>query len=110
MRYLMFSIPSGTRLSLGLEQKAELSQLVEAAIVSGSLLARGDLSPARDEAYVVSTAGKVTVTDGPFAESTEVIGGFAVFELPSKEAALDTAKQLLRLAGDDVVTVRPLLD
>jgi hypothetical protein len=39
-----------------------------------------------------------------------VIGGFAVFELPSKEAALDTAKQLLRLAGDGVVTVRPLLD
>jgi hypothetical protein len=66
MRYLMFSIPSGTRLSPGLEQKAELSQLMEAAIASGSLLARGDLSPARDEAYVVSTAGKVTVTDGPF--------------------------------------------
>jgi hypothetical protein len=52
----------------------------------------------------------VTVTDGPFAESTEVIAGFAVFRLPSQEAAIDTAKQLLRLTGDGVVTVRPLLD
>jgi hypothetical protein len=109
MRYLMFSIPSSTRVSPGPEQSAELSKLVEAAIASGSLLARGKWS-AREEAHVTSTAGKVTVTDGPFAEATEVIGGFAVFELPSREMAIDTAKQLLRLAGDGVVTVRPLLD
>ena len=110
MRYLMFSIPSATRPSPGPEQRAELSQLVEAAIASGRLLTRGDLSPAREEAYVVYTGGRLTVTDGPFAESTEVIAGFAVFELPSQEAAIDTAKQLLRLAGDGVVTLRPLLD
>jgi hypothetical protein len=109
MRYLMFSIPSATRSSPGPEQRAELSQLVEAAIASGSLLARGKWS-AREDAHVTSTAGKVTVTDGPFAESTEVIAGFAVFELPSQEAAIDTAKQLLQLAGDGVVTVCPLLD
>jgi hypothetical protein len=110
MRYLMFSMPSGTRSSASLEQKAELSRLVEAAIASGSLVARGKLSPGREEAYVVSTGGRMAVTDGPFAESTEVMAGFAVFELPSKEAAIDTAKQLLRLGGDGVVTVRPLLD
>jgi hypothetical protein len=110
MRYLMFSIPSGTRASPGPEQTAELSRIVERAIASGSLLARGNLSPGREEAYVASNGGSFTVTDGPFAEFTEVIGGFAVFELPSKEAAVDTAKQLLRLAGDGVVTIRPLLD
>jgi hypothetical protein len=110
MRYLMFSIPSGTRSSPSPEQRAELSRLVEAAIASGSLLARGNLSPSQEERHVVSNGGRVTVTDGPFAESTEVIAGFAVFELPSQEAAIDTAKQLLRLTGDGVVTVRPLLD
>jgi hypothetical protein len=41
--------------------------------------------------------GKVAVTDGPFAEAKEVVGGFAIFELKSKEEALESAKFFMEL-------------
>ena len=44
--------------------------------------------------------GEVTVTDGPFTESKEVIGGFALLEAKSKEHAIDLCRRFLKVAGD----------
>lgn len=51
--------------------------------------------------------GKVTVTDGPFIESKEVLGGFAIVEVKDLDEALDMAKGW---PGGSLVEVRPLVD
>ena len=92
------------------EYMDEMNKLIEESMKSGELVATGGLTPLQQGARVVQTTGKVTITDGPFIESTEIIGGFAILELPSKEAAIESAKKFLRVAGDGHVTIRPLMD
>ena len=41
--------------------------------------------------------GKLTTTDGPFAESKEVLGGYAIFEHPTREAAIESMRQFMEL-------------
>jgi hypothetical protein len=76
---------------------------------SGELIATGGLTPLQLGARVVQTSGNVTITDGPYIESTEIIGGFALLEVPSKEAAIESSKRFLKIAGDGQVTIRPLM-
>jgi hypothetical protein len=64
---------------------------------AGRMIATGGLLPSLEGARVRLAGGKLTVTDGPFTEAKEVVGGFAVFELPSKEAALESATAFMEL-------------
>ena len=57
----------------------------------------------------VDPAGKRTVTDGPFAETREVLGGFYVIDVPDLDAALDWAARCPG-AKDGSITVRPVAD
>lgn len=50
----------------------------------------------------------MTVTDGPFAEAKEVVGGFAILKTNSKEEAIELAKQFLPLAGEGECELRQL--
>jgi hypothetical protein len=50
----------------------------------------------------------LTVTDGPFTESKEVIGGFALIEAKSKEDAIELTKRFLRVAGDGESEIRQI--
>jgi hypothetical protein len=52
----------------------------------------------------------VTVIDGPFAETKEVIGGFALLEAKSKEEAIELVKQFLHTAGDGECELRQLYE
>lgn len=52
----------------------------------------------------------LTVTDGPFAETKEAIGGFALFETKSKEEAIEWTKRFLKVAGDGESEIRPLYE
>ena len=61
---------------------------------TGKLLDRGGLMPG---ARVRLSGGRVTVTDGPFTEAKEVIGGYAILELPSKQVAIEEAVKLMEL-------------
>ena len=67
------------------------------ATKDGTLVTAGGLGLTKDGAQVRIKHGKVVVTDGPFTEAKEVIGGFAIFELPSREVALQNAKQFMEL-------------
>ncbi|MFC4911630.1 YciI family protein [Actinomadura gamaensis] len=58
----------------------------------------------------VDGAGERTVTDGPFAESREVLGGFYVIDVPDLDAALDWAARCPGARGDGAVVVRPVAD
>ena len=57
----------------------------------------GGLHPSAAGVRVRLTGGKLTVTDGPFSEAKEVIGGYAVFELNSREEAVEAARRFMEL-------------
>ena len=61
-------------------------------------------------ARVHLSKGKLTVTDGPFTESKEVIGGLAILQADSKQAAIEMVKQFLRAAGDGECELRELYE
>ncbi|MFC7450737.1 YciI family protein [Rhodococcus daqingensis] len=82
-------------------------QVAEAGIlVSGESLA--DLTTAT--AVRVGPDGARTVTDGPFAESREVLGGFYVIDVPDLDVALDWAARCPGARGGGSVVVRPIAD
>jgi hypothetical protein len=64
---------------------------------SGVMLGSGGLKPTETGARVVLSNGKVSVVDGPFAEAKEIIGGYAQFELKSKEEAVQSAVVFMEL-------------
>jgi len=74
-----------------------IAKLAEAETKAGTMLGSGGLAPTALGARVRLAGGKVTVTEGPFAETNEVIGGYAQFELKSKEAAVESAVRFMEL-------------
>jgi hypothetical protein len=64
--------------------------------MDGTLLEQGGLLPSAAGALVRVVNGTVTVLDGPFAEAREVIGGYALFQLHSKEEAIEMARRFMR--------------
>lgn len=74
-----------------------IGKLNEEARQAGVLLEVGGLLPSIKGARVRLASGNLTVTDGPFAETKEHIGGYAIFNVPSKEAAIEYARQFLHL-------------
>jgi hypothetical protein len=74
-----------------------IAKLTEDSIKDGSLIQTGGLGPSSTGARVRIAGGKLTVTDGPFTEAKEVIGGYAVLEVKSRGEALEAARAFLRL-------------
>ena len=75
-----------------------MAKLGEEAVKSGTMLQTGGLAPTAMSTRVrLSRRGEISTIDGPFAETKEVIGGYAVFELPSKEAAIEATLHFMEL-------------
>ena len=85
------------------ELLAAMGAYTEEMIKAGVLLSGEGLHPSSDGALVRYSRGKRTVIDGPFTESKELIGGFFVIQVKSKEEALDWAKRWPRLDGNGEV-------
>lgn len=64
---------------------------------AGILLETGGLSPRNSGARISATKGTLTVTDGPFIETREIIGGYAILRASSKEEAIELGKTFMRL-------------
>jgi hypothetical protein len=92
------------------EEMARMGKLVEDGMKAGFLLAVEGCMPSATGARVRLTNGKVAVTDGPFTESKELIGGLAILQAKSKEEAIEMAKQFLSTAGDGECELRQLYD
>jgi hypothetical protein len=76
----------------------EMAKLIEKRTADGSMIDTGGLLPtAMGAARVTLKQGKLSVTDGPFAESKEVIGGYAIFEFATREQALQSALEFMEL-------------
>jgi len=75
-------------------------KMADREIKAGRMLDSGGLMPLATGAEVRIADGKLSVVDGPFVEAKEVIGGYAIFELPGKEEALASVKEFMQLHRD----------
>ena len=110
MRFLSVSKSKETGLPPSQEEMARMGALVEEGMKAGYLLAVEGCLPSMSGARVRLADGKVTVTDGPFTEAKEVIGGLAILQANSKEEAIEMTRQFLRTAGDGECELRQLFD
>jgi len=74
-----------------------IAKISEEAVQAGIMLGNGGLGPTAQGARVRLSGGQVTVTDGPFTEAKEVIGGYAQFELKSKQEAVEATVRFMEL-------------
>jgi hypothetical protein len=94
----------------GPEEMARMGKLIEDGMKSGFLLAVEGCMPSACGARVRLSKGNVTVTDGPFTEAKEVIGGLAILQADSKAAAIEMVRQFLHAAGDGECELRQLFE
>jgi hypothetical protein len=92
------------------EHVANMGKLIEEGMKAGVLLATEGCLPSVLGARVRLSDGKLSVTDGPFIESKELIGGFALLQTNSKEEAIALAKKFLAVAGDGECEIRQLFE
>jgi hypothetical protein len=110
MRFMMLMIPKGYEKAVpgtmpDAKAVAAMMKYNESLQKAGVLLALDGLQPPSMGARVTFSGGKPTVTDGPFAEAKEVLGGYWMIQVKSKEEAIEWAK---RCPGSDneVIEVR----
>jgi hypothetical protein len=77
-----------------------MHKLATREITAGRMLDDGGLTPLDMGARVTIARGKLSVLDGPFVETKEVIGGYAIFEVQSKEEAMALAVEFMQLHKD----------
>lgn len=121
MRFLLFMIPrvyqpeapAGQRASEGFtppaDAVAKMMKYNEALANAGVLLSLDGLQPLAKGARVAFGGGKPTVTDGPFVEAKEVVGGFWMIQTKSKEEALEWVKRCPAADGD-VIEIRQVFE
>jgi len=74
-----------------------IAELAEKSNQAGTMVITGGLAPTAASTRVRLSQGKITAIDGPFAETREVVGGFAILEFNSKQEAVESAKQFMEL-------------
>ena len=93
-----------------------MGRFVEKSLKDGTLVDTGGLLPSKEGARVRLANGRITVTDGPFTESKEVIGGWAIVNAASKAEAIRIATEFMELhrkhwpGFEGESEVRPMLD
>jgi len=92
------------------QEMAEMGKLIEESFKSGRLLAAEGCLPSAMGARIRLSGEKYTVTDGPFTESKEIVGGFALIHAESKEDAIEFTKQFLKVAGDGETELRQVFE
>ena len=92
------------------EEMEAMGKLIEEAMKAGWLVSTEGCLPSALGARVRRTDGKVTVTDGPFAEAKEVVGGFAILEAKSKAEAVELTKRFLSVVGQGECELRQLCE
>lgn len=88
------------------QEMDQMGKLIEEWTKSGVLLATEGCLPSALGACVRQSNGKVTVKDGPFTESKEIVDGFALIRVNSKEEAVERTKTFLGIAGDGETEIR----
>src|SRR5580700_8370736 len=92
------------------EMMESMGKFIEQSFKEGFLISTEGCLPSALGARVRSTNGKFAVTDGPFTESKELVGGFALIQAKSKEEAIEFTKRFLKVAGDGETEIRQVHD
>ena len=92
------------------EEMDKMGKLIEEGMKAGWLLAVEGCMPSATGARVRKSDGKTIVTDGPFAETKELIGGLAILQANSKEHAIELTKYFLGHAEDGECELRQLYE
>ena len=114
MRFMMLMIPGGyEKAQPGTtpdpERVAEMMKYNEALQKAGVLLSLDGLHPLSAGARVSFSNRKPTVTDGPFVEAKEVIGGYWMIRVKSKEEAIEWARRC-PASGNEVIELRQVFE
>lgn len=81
---------------------AKMNKLIDEMTKAGVLLSSEGLEPSAKGARLRFKKGECAVMDGPFAESKELIAGFSILNLKSKEEAIEWSKRFSKAIGEDV--------
>jgi hypothetical protein len=93
------------------EHMAEMGRFIQDMAKSGVLIATDGLqSSSKGARVLLESKGQYLVTDGPFTETKELIAGFAIIQVGSKEEAIEHAKRFLDVAGEGQSEIRQMHD
>ena len=102
MRFIsMIRIDENTGQAPSEQLMRDMGKLMEELTRTGQLVSTAGLRPTSQGVRVRLRGGKLSVVDGPFTETKEVIGGYAILEAASKEEAIELTRRFLRVHGDD---------
>jgi hypothetical protein len=79
------------------ELLAAIGKLSQDMVKAGVLLETGGLLPSTRGARVRASGGKLSVTDGPFTETKELVGGYAIVQAQSRDEAVELGKQFMEV-------------
>lgn len=92
------------------DEMARMGKLIEEAMKAGWLLATEGCLPSALGARVRRTGSNINVTDGPFTEAKELVGGFAILKANSKQEAIELCRKFLQVAGEGECELRQLYE
>ncbi|HYH89017.1 MAG TPA: YciI family protein [Solirubrobacteraceae bacterium] len=113
-RFMLLMIPTGLSdedwgEGPSADDVGEMMKFNEALTQAGVLLALDGLHPSSKGARITSAGGKKTVTDGPFTEAKELVGGYWVIDVKSKDEAVEWATRC-PLGDGDILEVRQVAE
>jgi hypothetical protein len=92
------------------EEMSKMGKLIEEGFKAGWLVSTEGCLPSALGARVRRSGGNLTVTDGPFTEAKELVGGFAILQANSKQEAIELARQFLSVVGEGECELRQLYE
>ena len=99
MRYMMFikHAEDFRQADVPASLYEEMGTFIEETTKSGNFVSGAGLQPSSAGARVKLKSGKITVLDGPFTESKEIVGGYAIIDAKTREEALAIARRFMEL-------------
>ena len=102
MRFIsMIRIEENTGQAPSEQLMSDMGKLIEELTRTGQLISTAGLRPTSEGVRVRWRRGKLSMIDGPFTETKEVIGGYAILETRSKAEAIELTQRFLRIHGAD---------
>jgi hypothetical protein len=110
MKYLMIYESNRNAPPPSPELLQKLGEYTQRMIASGTVVLTGGLVRPSKGIQIKNEGGKITVTDGPFAESKELIDGFAVVNAKNIEEAIAISKEFMGIAGEGKGEILPIYE
>ena len=109
MRFMTIITEPETDTPPSQEEMEAMGQLIEEMSNAGVLIRVDGLQHSSRGARIrITNDGKFSVTDGPFTESKEVVGGYAIIDVPSKADAIEWTKKFLRVIRRGTSEIREM--